>query len=306
MQMNTFSVLLAVLSVVSGICWIYDYIKKRPLRLKNVAVAKEANPAISKKEIRRLMEPSGIVGQCASLFFIVLFVFVFRAFIIEPFRIPSGSMLPTLQSGDFIAVTKWSYGVRNPFTNSVLWRTGAPERGDVVVFKYPEDTSVDYIKRVVGMPGDIVIYHDKELYLIPAGSPEGTLPQKIDRSENGDFTDASSAFAKEVFNVYDEKLGDLVHRIMINPHAPSFESNFFRQKGAPVAAWKVPEDCYFVMGDNRDNSADSRYWGFVPYENLIGKTVAVWISFDFNRKATDWLPSWIPSSVNINRIGGLH
>ncbi len=304
--MNTFSVLLAVLSLVTGICWIYDFLKKRPMRIKKVAAAKEANPSLSKKEARRLMEPSGFVGQCASLFFVVLFVFVFRAFVIEPFRIPSGSMLPTLQSGDFIAVTKWSYGIRNPFTNSVLWRTGAPQRGDVAVFKYPEDTSVDYIKRVVGMPGDIVIYQNKELYLIPAGSPEGTLPQKILRNESGVYTDESSSFAKEVFDVYKENLDDVIHRIMINPHAPSFESNFFRQKGAPVAAWKVPEDCYFVMGDNRDNSADSRYWGFVPYENLIGKTVAVWISFDFERNTTDWLPAWIPSSVNFNRIGGLN
>lgn len=304
--MNTFSVILAVLSVITGICWVYDYIKKRPDRLKNLEVATKANPQLSKKERRALLEPTGFIGQCASLFFIVLFVFIFRAFIIEPFRIPSGSMLPTLQSGDFIAVTKWSYGVRNPFTNSVLFRTGAPKRGDVVVFKYPEDTSVDYIKRVVGMPGDIIIYHDKEVYLIPAGSPEGTVPQKLDRVEDGEFVDESSTFAKETFGVYNEKLGDIEHRIMINPNAPSFENNFFRQSGAPVAAWKVPDDCYFVMGDNRDNSADSRYWGFVPYENLIGKTVGIWISFDFNNGKGDLLPSWIPSSINLSRIGGLH
>ncbi|HAH71097.1 MAG TPA: signal peptidase I [Succinivibrionaceae bacterium] len=304
--MNTFSVLLAVLSVVTGICWIYDFFKKRPERIRRYKASIESAPALSKKERRKLLEPSGFIGQCASLFFIVLFVFLFRAFIIEPFRIPSGSMLPTLQSGDFIAVTKWSYGIRNPLTNDVLFRTGAPKRGDVVVFKYPEDTSVDYIKRVVGMPGDIVIYHDKQIYLIPAGSPEGTEPALISRSQKGNFVDESSAFAKEHFDVFEEQLGDVKHRIMINPNAPGFEQNFFRQRGAPLAAWKVPEDCYFVMGDNRDNSADSRYWGFVPYDNLIGKTVGVWLSFDFNRKNTDLLPSWIPSSVNFNRIGGLH
>ena len=304
--MNTFSVLLAVLSVVTGICWIYDFFKKRPERIRRYKASIESAPVLSKKERRKLLEPSGFIGQCASLFFIVLFVFLFRAFIIEPFRIPSGSMLPTLQSGDFIAVTKWSYGIRNPLTNDVLFRTGAPKRGDVVVFKYPEDTSVDYIKRVVGMPGDIVIYHDKQLYLIPAGSPEGTEPALISRSQKGNFVDESSAFAKEHFDVFEEQLGDVKHRIMINPNAPGFEQNFFRQRGAPLAAWKVPEDCYFVMGDNRDNSADSRYWGFVPYDNLIGKTVGVWLSFDFNRKNTDLLPSWIPSSVNFNRIGGLH
>ncbi len=304
--MNTFSVLLAVLSVVTGICWIYDFFKKRPERIRRYKAAAESAPALSKKERRKLLEPSGFIGQCASLFFIVLFVFLFRAFIIEPFRIPSGSMLPTLQSGDFIAVTKWSYGIRNPLTNDVLFRTGSPKRGDVVVFKYPEDTSVDYIKRVVGMPGDIVIYHDKQLYLIPAGSPEGTEPALISRSPKGSFVDESSAFAKEHFDVFEEQLGDVNHRIMINPNAPGFEQNFFRQRGAPLAAWKVPDDCYFVMGDNRDNSADSRYWGFVPYDNLIGKTVGVWLSFDFNRKNTDLLPSWIPSSVNFDRIGGLH
>lgn len=304
--MNTFSVLLAVLSVVTGICWIYDFFKKRPERIRQYKASAESVPALSKKERRKLLEPSGFIGQCASLFFIVLFVFLFRAFIIEPFRIPSGSMLPTLQSGDFIAVTKWSYGIRNPLTNDVLFRTGAPKRGDVVVFKYPEDTSVDYIKRVVGMPGDIVIYHDKQLYLIPAGSPEGTEPALISRSSKGSFIDESSAFAKEHFDVFEEQLGDVNHRIMINPNAPGFEQNFFRQRGAPLAAWKVPDDCYFVMGDNRDNSADSRYWGFVPYDNLIGKTVGVWLSFDFNRKNTELLPSWIPSSVNFDRIGGLH
>lgn len=304
--MNTFSVLLAVLSVVTGICWIYDFFKKRPERIRRYKASAESVPALSKKERRKLLEPSGFIGQCASLFFIVLFVFLFRAFIIEPFRIPSGSMLPTLQSGDFIAVTKWSYGIRNPLTNDVLFRTGAPKRGDVVVFKYPEDTSVDYIKRVVGMPGDIVIYHDKQLYLIPAGSPEGTEPALISRSSKGSFIDESSSFAKEHFDVFEEQLGDVNHRIMINPNAPGFEQNFFRQRGAPLAAWKVPDDCYFVMGDNRDNSADSRYWGFVPYDNLIGKTVGVWLSFDFNRKNTELLPSWIPSSVNFDRIGGLH
>ena len=109
------------------------------------------------------MEPTGLLGQIASLFPIILFVFLFRSFFIEPFRIPSGSMMPTLLSGDFIAVTKWSYGIRDPLTNKTLIETGKPERGDVVVFKYPEDTNVDYIKRVVGVPGDEVIYRNKKI-----------------------------------------------------------------------------------------------------------------------------------------------
>ncbi|MDD6318154.1 MAG: signal peptidase I [Succinatimonas hippei] len=303
--MNIFSVILAVLSLLTGVCWLYDRVKRRPARLKKAEEFKKNNPMASKKELAAIMEPGGIIGQSGSLFFIILFVFLFRAFLYEPYRIPSGSMLPTLQDGDFIAVNKWDYGIRNPFTNSVLIKTGEPKRGDVVVFKYPEDPSVDYIKRVVGLPGDIIVYKDKQLYIFPNGTKPEPDAAPIERKSLGTLTEGNG-FARENFDVYMEKLGDAEHRIQVNPNSGSFDSYFYKQEGLPQGAWKVPDNSVFVMGDNRDNSKDSRFWGFVPYENLVGRTVCVWLSFSFDRGNDSLLPSWVPSSFNFSRLGGLH
>ena len=303
--MNTFALILLIATIITGAAFFYDFFKLRPNRKLNKEAFLKAKPDADKKELKKLMEPSGFLGQLASLFPIILFVFLFRSFFIEPFRIPSGSMMPTLLSGDFIAVTKWSYGIRDPLTNKTLIETGKPERGDVVVFKYPEDTNVDYIKRVVGVPGDEVIYRNKKIYLRKACTAERCdSPVGLEVEEIGTYSEETFGFA-ENYILFKEKLGKANHEAMINPRAPEFLQYYYRQPGSTLGSWVVPEGHYFVMGDNRDNSRDSRFWGFVPEEYLIGKTVGIWLSLEFNNVPDDWLPSFIPSSIRFSRIGGI-
>lgn len=303
--MNTFALILLIATIITGAAFFYDFFKLRPNRKLNKEAFLKAKPDADKKELKKLMEPSGFLGQLASLFLIILFVFLFRSFFIEPFRIPSGSMMPTLLSGDFIAVTKWSYGIRDPLTNKTLIETGKPERGDVVVFKYPEDTNVDYIKRVVGVPGDEVIYRNKKIYLRKACTAERCdSPVGLEVEEIGTYSEESFGFA-ENYILFKEKLGKANHEAMINPRAPEFLQYYYRQPGSTLGSWVVPEGHYFVMGDNRDNSRDSRFWGFVPEEYLIGKTVGIWLSLEFNNGPDDLLPSFIPSSIRFSRIGGI-
>ena len=303
--MNTFALILLIATIITGAAFFYDFFKLRPKRKLNKEAFLKAKPDADKKELKKLMEPSGFLGQLVSLFPIILFVFLFRSFFIEPFRIPSGSMMPTLLSGDFIAVTKWSYGIRDPLTNKTLIETGKPERGDVVVFKYPEDTNVDYIKRVVGVPGDEVIYRNKKIYLRKACTAERCdSPVGLEVEEIGTYSEESFGFA-ENYILFKEKLGKANHEAMINPRAPEFLQYYYRQPSSTLGSWVVPEGHYFVMGDNRDNSRDSRFWGFVPEEYLIGKTVGIWLSLEFNNGPDDLLPSFIPSSIRFSRIGGI-
>lgn len=298
--MNTFSLLLVFATILSGIAYFYDYKKDRPQRLKARAALLESNAKVSKKELKKIMEPQSPVGQFGSLFFIILFVFVFRSFIFEPFRIPSGSMMPTLLSGDFIAVSKWSYGIKNPLTGNTLIRFSDVERGDVIVFKYPEDPSVDYIKRVIGLPGDEITYHNKQLYIRRACT-EGQCesPKRIDLSQKGVYTQKHATF-EEKYLLLDENLDGVEHEILINPLAPDMRAHFYRQEGKDVATWVVPEDHYFVMGDNRDNSQDSRFWGFVPRDYIAGKTVCIWLSVEYENES-----DFLPSAIRFERIGSV-
>ncbi|MCI6906972.1 MAG: signal peptidase I [Succinatimonas sp.] len=303
---NLFAYILFFGSIVTGIAWFYDFKVDRPIRKQKYEQEQKIQSKLSKKELKALLEPKGFIGQLGSLFFVILFVFLFRSFVFEPFRIPSGSMMPTLVDGDFIAVDKWSFGIRNPLTNNVMIDVSKPKRGDIIVFKYPEDKSIDFIKRVVALPGDTVIYQDKHLYLIKAGAGDDAYPELISTRLVGNVEEEVMGFT-ETFNVYEETFGDgETHQIRVNPNVRSFQEYFYHQTGKPDGMWTVPDNCYFAMGDNRDNSKDSRFWGFVPFENIVGKTRAIWLSFEFNRDANSSIPKWIPSAFRFDRIGGVH
>ena len=204
----------------------------------------------------------------------IAIVFLLRSFLFEPFRIPSGSMLPTLHVGDFILVNKYDYGLRLPVANTKVLEIGAPKRGDVIVFRYPVDTSIDYIKRVVGVPGDTVEYRNKVLYV-------NGVEQKL--AAPRDFIDENTMVT---LTEYDETLGDVTHLVAFDHRRPSWVPEGAISKKEPTCTYneagficKVPEGHYFAMGDNRDNSEDSRYWGFVPDENLVGRAVLIWANF---------------------------
>jgi len=210
----------------------------------------------------------------ASFFPVILIVFLVRSFVVEPFKIPSGSMVPTLLVGDFILVNKFEYGLRLPIIDTKVTKGSPLQRGDVVVFRYPKDESVDYIKRVVGLPGDTVAYENKHLTINGKSVDETPLPDYFDEERIG--------YAKQ----FEETLGTRKHAILNNPAVPPFvigaEDYPYRDNCSYNSAGvvcKVPPGHYFMMGDNRDNSADSRYWGFVPDRNVVGRAFFVWMNF---------------------------
>jgi len=185
-----------------------------------------------------------------------LFSFL-RGFIAEPFRIPSGSMLPTLEVGDFILVSKFNYGVRLPVINKKIIDLGIPSRGDVVVFRYPENPSIDYIKRVIGVPGDEIGYYNKVLYI------NGKMAEQ---QPKGDYPFGYYNFKSLVENLPNPEVN---HDILVSDFQPASDFVFV-----------VPEKSYFVMGDNRDNSSDSRVWGAVPEKDIVGRAIAIWMHKD--------------------------
>jgi signal peptidase I len=210
----------------------------------------------------------------ASFFPVIVIVFVLRSFLVEPFKIPSGSMIPTLLVGDFILVNKFTYGIRLPVINKKVVAMGSPQRGDVIVFRYPVDPSLDYIKRVVGLPGDRIEYRNKRLTI----NGETLAVQRID-----DYLDREKLYYSPRFV---ETLGGVDHQTLIEDDAPPFVAQVFqfpyRDKchyNSQGFVCEVPTGHYFMMGDNRDNSQDSRVWGFVPDENLVGKAFFIWLNF---------------------------
>jgi signal peptidase I len=223
------------------------------------------------------------VEYSKSFFPVILLVFLLRSFLVEPFKIPSGSMIPTLLVGDFILVNKFTYGIRLPVVNLKVLDMNGPQRGEVMVFRYPENPSLDYIKRVVGTPGDTVTYRDKQLFVNGQAVPTTPLP---------DYQYAEGGSNYVSVKRFSESLGSHNHQILINPEVPPVQSSGVRQfpfhencrYDNSGFECKVPPGHYFLMGDNRDSSSDSRYWGFVPERNIVGKAFMIWWNFgDFGR-----------------------
>jgi signal peptidase I len=297
---GNFSLLLFLATVVTGVYWLAErfyFLPQRRLAVqlveqntakRNLELVKLGLQAVQPDavEVRaRLMQQPWWLDWTAGLFPVIIVVFILRSFLFEPFKIPSGSMIPTLMINDLILVNKFHYGVRLPVIFTKIIDNHSPERGDVMVFRYPPQPSLDYIKRVVGIPGDEVAYLNKKLTL--NGQP-------LDKKVLPDFFDEDALrYTKQ----FEEKFstGERQHRILNDDDRPAFiqattdfpDRDNCRYSSEGVVC-KVPAGHYFMMGDNRDNSLDSRYWGFVPEKNIVGKAFFVWMNFG-----------------NLKRIGGI-
>jgi signal peptidase I len=287
---GNFALLLFLATTVTGLYWIAERLYFLPRRRAAAAAveaqAEERRASLSAQGIRAddgravdearqriLMQPWWL-DWTAGLFPVILAVFVLRSFLFEPFKIPSGSMIPTLLVGDLILVNKYTYGIRLPVINTKLTDGVPPKRGDVMVFRYPPKPSLDYIKRVVGLPGDQVAYLNKRLFI--NGQPVSKNPKPEYFEED----------AMRYFKQFEEVLDGRPHRLLTDDDRPAFipgaEDFRFKENcrySVEGVTCKVPEGHYFVMGDNRDNSLDSRYWGFVPDRNIVGRAFLIWMNF---------------------------
>ena len=261
-----FAAVLLTATIITGLIWLIDALAFRKQR-----AAGAQDPVL--------------VEMAKSFFPVILIVFTLRSFLFEPFKIPSGSMVPTLLVGDFILVNKFTYGIRIPVINKKIAEMNSPQRGDVMVFRYPEDMSKDFIKRVIGTPGDTIAYKNKRLTL--NGKPVTTVA-------TGAYTDTESGGVR-FFEAYTEQLAEKPHQMMVDPRFPSLDLARVRQfpnksnctYNDDGMSCKVPTGHFLMMGDSRDNSDDGRYWGFVPEENIVGKAVLVWMNFSsFKRIGT--------------------
>lgn len=285
-----FSLILFILMVITGVIWFMDTLfwKKQRLAKVSIALAEfDKNIIISTKndifinnDARNTLKATILkqpiwIEYSGNFFPIIALVFFLRSFLCEPFKIPSSSMAPTLVVGDFILVNKFIYGIRLPILNKKIVSINSPKRGDVIVFRYPKNISQNYIKRVIGIPGDVIIYKNKRLIINGKEIHYKSLPDYL--------LNESSTYYKQ----WQEKLCDIEHNLLIDQYTQNFisNSNFFPQHQLYTYNIEnftciVPQEQYFVMGDNRDNSLDSRYWGFVPDKNIIGKAFFIWMNFN--------------------------
>ena len=291
---GNFALLLFLATVVTGVYWLAERFYFLPQR-QQAAAALEAQTLKRNEDLGKLgiARVDGDVSEAkknilaqpwwldwtAGLFPVIIGVFILRSFLFEPFKIPSGSMIPTLLVGDLILVNKFHYGIRLPVLNTKLTQGTPPARGDVMVFRYPPKPSLDYIKRVVGVPGDEVAYLNKRLTINGKALETNVLPEFFDED------------AMRYFKQFEEGLGDKKHRLLNDdarpafvPGADEFEFKSNCRYSVEGVVCKVPEGHYFMMGDNRDNSLDSRYWGFVPDKNIVGRAFFVWMNFSNLRR----------------------
>jgi len=286
---GNFALLLLLATVVTGVYWLAERLHFLPQR-RAAAARLEAETASRRAELQRmgiekvdtdtreaqqkLLAQPWWLDWTAGLFPVIVVVFLLRSFLFEPFKIPSGSMIPTLHIGDLILVNKFHYGIRLPVANTKITAGNPVQRGDVMVFRYPPKPSVDYIKRVIGIPGDEVAYLNKKLTVNGQPVASQALPDYFDES------------TMRYFRHEREQLPGRTHDVIIDNERPAFipgadefpmrENCRYNVEGVVC---KVPEGHYFMMGDNRDNSLDSRYWGFVPDRNIVGKAFFVWMNF---------------------------
>ena len=286
---GNFALLLFMATLVTGLYWVAERLYFAPQRRRAAqsleVTATERHDRLAAQGIGEIDDTSGearsrVLSQpwwldwTAGLFPVILVVFVLRSFLFEPFKIPSGSMIPTLLIGDLILVNKFTYGLRLPVLGTKITEGNEPQRGDVMVFRYPPKPSLDYIKRVVGLPGDEVAYLNKHLTINGKPVPLAQMPDFFDEE--------SMSYMKQ----FQETLGAHTHDVLINDSRPAFVQgveNFPNKDNCRYSVegvvCKVPKNHYFMMGDNRDNSLDSRYWGFVPNANIVGKAFFVWMNF---------------------------
>lgn len=264
-----FPTIMVLLVLVSGGIWAFDALVLA--RRRRLAGTHAEDGVRDKPQAQAEQRPPKIVEYARSFFPVFLIVLALRSFVVEPFRIPSASMMPTLLVGDFILVNKFIYGIRLPIINVEVLEIGDPQRGDVVVFRYPENPSTPFIKRVVGLPGDHVTYTNKTLYINGRPAEQEIVGTYRGRWSGRNMTGASLRI---------EHLDSERHRILVQPRSHSMEGQMV-----------VPQGHYFVLGDNRDNSRDSRYWGTVPDAYLIGKAFTIWMHWDWGE------------GIDLSRIG---
>ncbi len=285
LKVMSFAAVLLLATVATGLIWLWDRYANKRSAASAPAAAPEPKTAgaAAKADAAKMLQVPIWRELGASFFPVILIVFVVRSFLVEPFRIPSGSMIPTLLVGDFILVNKFAYGVRLPVANVKILPVGDPQRGDVMVFRYPKNQTLDYIKRVIGIPGDTVTYRNKKLTINGEAVPMqeiGAFQYRDTGQETGQLQLVESRQFTETISGHEH--ATLIEDTQSTLHVMRVED--FEHKGACTYdaegfTCRVPAGHYFMMGDNRDRSSDSRYWGFVPEDHIVGKAFLIWLNW---------------------------